>query len=80
MPGRGVHADAANPYGSSVEADPAEEGGAQSGAPGSVSPPRRPVPLPADLGRVVAVWPHLPAAVRAGVLAMVDASAPAEEG
>ena len=34
-------------------------------------------PLPADLVRVVAAWPALPAAVKAGVLAMIDATAPA---
>ena len=32
-------------------------------------------PLPADLARVVAAWPSLPPAVRAGVLAMIDATA-----
>ena len=32
-------------------------------------------PLPADLARVVAAWADLPPAVKAGVLAMVDASA-----
>jgi hypothetical protein len=36
--------------------------------------PSEPSPLPADLARVVAAWPDLPAAVKAGVLAMVGAS------
>ena len=50
-------------------------GGAQCGAPDAeaavIDAPR---PLPADLARVVAAWPNLPDAVKAGVLAMVAAS------
>ena len=34
----------------------------------------RPLLADADLARVVAAWPTLPPAVRAGVLAMVEAS------
>ena len=31
-------------------------------------------PIDADLTRVIAVWPSLPAAIRAGVLAMIEAA------
>jgi hypothetical protein len=41
------------------------------------APPRAPFePVPADLASVVAAWPKLPAAVRAGIVAMVKASNP----
>jgi hypothetical protein len=29
-------------------------------------------PMPPDLSQVVAVWPHLPEAVKAGIVAMVS--------
>jgi hypothetical protein len=36
--------------------------------------------LPPDLAAVVAAWPTLPEAIRAGILAMVEAAAPREWG
>ena len=68
----------ATPYGDSVNATAAGMRTAQCNAPAPADAPCGPVPLPADLSRVVAAWPSLPPAVRAGVLAMVDASASAE--
>jgi hypothetical protein len=36
--------------------------------------------FPPDLARVVAAWPDLPAAIKAGVLALVDARAGDQRG
>jgi hypothetical protein len=57
-------------------------GAAQSGAhSGAHSADSAPNPVPAtptdpELATVVAAWPHLPPALRAGILAMVAASKP----
>lgn len=56
------------------------EGGAQSGAlPGDSAPKPAPAtpptpPADPDLGAVVAAWPALPPALRAGIVAMVKAA------
>ena len=43
--------------------------GAENGAPGDKT-----APLDPDLGAVVAAWPNLPAAIKAGILAMIRAA------
>ncbi len=56
-----------------------ESGGAESGAPRADSPsPTTPPTPPADpdLARVIAAWADLPPAIRAGVVALVDAAKP----
>lgn len=52
------------------------ESGAKSGAlPGdSVAQPAPATPTDPDLAAVIAAWPSVPLAVRAGILAMVKAS------
>ena len=53
-----------------------ETGGAESGAvdaPKPSSEPAEPTHVDRDLARLVAAWPTLPAAMRAGILAMVNA-------
>jgi len=50
-----------------------ESGGAESGASGAQTPPTPPAD-PA-LTRLVEAWPTLPDPIRAGILAMIDASA-----
>ncbi len=46
---------------------------AEPGNAGCNAPP----PLPPDVQRIAAAWPHLPDAIRAGVLALVNAADPA---
>jgi hypothetical protein len=48
-------------------------GGANSGARADGLAPKRPVVDP-DLGAVIKAWPDLPAAIKAGVVAMVKAA------
>ena len=50
-----------------------DPGGADSGALGAHKPPSPPAD-PA-LARLIEAWPTLPEAVRAGIVAMIDASA-----
>jgi hypothetical protein len=49
---------------------PSSEGGAKSGAP---------VPKDPALAILIDAWPHLPAALRAGILAMVEAAMVVEQ-
>ena len=51
-------------------------GGAESGAESVKTPPVTP-PTDADLAGVVKAWPSLPDALKAGIVAMVKAAAPA---
>jgi hypothetical protein len=48
-------------------------GGTESGTPRSAASPSIPA-LPSELADLADVWPKLPSAVRAGILAMVRAS------
>ncbi len=50
-----------------------DSSGAESGALGAQLPPTP--PADAALARLVEAWPTLPKAVRAGISAMIDASA-----
>jgi hypothetical protein len=61
------------------ETQVSDSGGNKSGNNGAgVSAPIRPPERPADpdLAALVAAWPALPSAVRAGIVAMVRAAAP----
>ncbi len=51
-----------------------DSSGAESGAPGAQSTPTP--PADPTLAKLVEAWPTLPEAVRAGIAAMIDASAP----
>jgi len=56
-----------------------ETGGSKSGNIGAgFDPPTPPEHTDPDLARVVAAWPDLPPAIRAGVVALVAAAAPAK--
>ncbi|HUT57138.1 MAG TPA: hypothetical protein VNA25_04610 [Phycisphaerae bacterium] len=50
---------------------PVRERGAESGADSAETAPVHP-----DLAKVIEAWPTLPEAVRAGILAMVEAAKP----
>ena len=50
---------------------PADKSGAESGALAS-----QPAPVDPTLARLIARWPALPPAIRAGIAAMVDAVGP----
>lgn len=60
------------PQHSTAKSPDPRPGDADSGAVSTISAPTDP-----DLGRIVAAWPALPDAIRAGIVAMVNAAVPA---
>ena len=68
VPRRGAEHPAQTPRKKAIS----DQGGAESGAPDAPDAPNR--PDDPDLSRLINAWPNLPEAIRAGIVAMVNAA------